>query len=108
MHIVRPNHVAEVKDAGPSDAGVANITGPEIRDLALKFANLAQDSVAPGRPGGVLLVLLALLRAAGTVAVQHGFPRTPLFRVLATEIELAEGQQARLAVAATTPDGEAS
>ena len=103
-----------VPDPTPEEAPAAapepnnGVKGHEVRDLAVAFMNAASEHVPPSRQGGALLVTLALMRATATIAVGNGFPRVPLFRMLANEIEMAEQIQSAAALAASQKEVEAS
>lgn len=94
--------------APPEPRTVNDIKGQEVRDLAVEFMNVASERVPEGRNGGALLVVLAALRAAATISVANGFPRVPLFRMLANEIEMSEQIHSAAALAESQKEVEAS
>lgn len=98
----------KIVEAPPEPRTVHDIKGREVRDLATAFMSVASEHVPEGRPGGALLVVLSSLRAAATVAVANGFPRVPLFRMLANEIELSEQIHSAAALAESQKEVEAS
>lgn len=83
--------------APPEQSPEHLLSSEEITDYANQTLKLFDEKVPKDRPGGALLAVLALIRAASHLSKSYGFPDLGTVRFLVGELELAEAaNQARL------------